>query len=1049
VAENDAAGFARADERFDQLHALTRPQRIRELGTIGTKAGRQGLPELGPVPKVGDKIKAFPLKGGAQATLEGLQARAAEPRLPVPTQFLTESELRKVAASHLIDVEKGIKGKGFLLSAGGNRVFATDLKATADKLRGMIAESEEGALSHQVRSSKEFIAADNIRHDLKNARIDESRAQRELENFSAIGVTKQQATSKLAVATQKRKSLEGQAKKADKALAEVDARVRGEAAAPVEAEGVVKHPIVQANTALPASERLAHLKGEASAKGLNVRETASKGLVIEDMVNGELHVVNTIQEGIELVAKNTNNVGRAFTPAELKDFFRRRFASFKNSRERTHSVLKYHLLKKYFPQNPAAEVLQKGEVPLKSLEGIVPHKYKPPINLDGPGMPSVGHPSGWGVRPPGAENPPALPFDGGDIGSLGLSRYMRIGTALMKRIEDLSKGSIPAFSKIWLPMTVKHDQMRIFNNTYYKELVPLWRQFLRDPEGRKRVSLWMEAKDKQAAIAEFGITEKEVAAGRQMRVLYDKLWRDFNFVDDAGRPLTAAEYIEDYLPHRRKFDMTASAARQKVYGKRTPKDQEFFAKFERHGGELNNREMDSFTLFNEYLTLGSREKFLRKAFADSRAVLENIPLNRETQGALDQIAHFLRRINGDTDHSIKALNVTVQNVFKKLGINLEETLGKDATSMLLQLSVGAHIAWRVPLVIRNTFDVLRVYPLVGERAFAHGLRRSLTKAGRAEAVKDGIIIDDPIPFGDEIFNPLTQLSRFIRKGTAAYKRVDDWTRTVAHLAMKDTVKAQGQKFISGKISAAEFIERTQLTSIMHPLEVKAILRPLHAGNVEEAGRVAGRFLQQNTNFIYAAYNSPRAFHGVVGRLGGQFGMWPTSYQEYLRYLTTFGTSNQRAAKVNRWMLMNTALGTAGALMGVNFWKWLFFGPVAFTGGPILQTVMDAAEVGEAAVSGREEGPEAALAKSRLRRNIGGIGTILPGKGAFRDVLRTSEEFEKGILPALISGATGQRQEGAGALPAGKLPATGSEAGGAGVPASKSQRDVLAILNRNR
>lgn len=165
--------------------------------------------------------------------------------------------------------------------------------------------------------------------------------------------------------------------------------------------------------------------------------------------------------------------------------------------------------------------------------------------------------------------------------------------------------------------------------------------------------------------------------------------------------------------------------------------------------------------------------------------------------------------------------------------------------------------------------------------------------------------------------------------------------------------------------------------------------------------------------MYASFNSPRAFRSVAGRFFGQYGMWPASYIEYAGYLARFGTQAERAAKISRFIALNTAFGLVGTMLGANFWKWVMFGPMVFTGGPMFQTLIDASKVAESAVSGKKTA-EGEIAKSHLMRTGFGVTNVLPGSGAGRDILRVEEALRtKGLGAAVTTMFTGQIPESGG------------------------------------
>jgi len=758
---------------------------------------------------------------------------------------------------------------------------------------------------------------------------------------------------------------------------------------------------------LPNRHKAAFVKGEAANKAMEV-DMSPQGGVVTDKVSGRKTRVKNLDEAARVVAENANNEGPMRTADELRSFFRRRFAAAKSVAERNNIRRKYALYSDYFDQTP----LRPGETPLDTLDRLINRRVSPTVNLDPPSAGGAGRVN----LPP--DPPPVIPGGGptisdsipfSELGGMGWRRYFEPMKFWTLEIEKRSGNVIPAYTRVFAPLDEARQEMQVFLSNYYPDLVKTWKPFKSDAAARERIGSYLEAPDKASAVRELGVSPLEVKAADKLRSLWNKLYKELGYEDNL-------EFIENYIPWRRlNRELSERDALEMFYKNRAkPRSYVVGQELERETNGEWVREKDAFKLFHDYLFRGARKRFVAGPHAEAVKLVNELPMPQNSESVRKHLVNFVDRMWGTTDASNKALNDFTDSLFQRLGIHTDKQFKTDVVSMLLQLNVGAHMAWRAPLAIRNMFQVFFVYPMVGEQAFARGFREALTAGGKAEAIKAKIVGPDPVPFGDEIFNPFGTLTQVVRSGLKAYAKVDDFTRVVAYHATKFKVQQAAEKYLAKNWSVVKFAEEAELASMFHPVEAKQIIDMVKSGNIPGAARRAGYLMQENTNFIYRAGNSPEAFRGVAGRLFGQFGMWPVSYIEYIRYLSTFGTPNQRAGKIARFMAINTAFGSAGTMLGVNTWKWLLFGPIVFTGGPMLQIAQDAGKVVSSAAQGRDD-PEAAMAAARLKKNI--PSTFIPGSGFLKDVEATLEEAKFGIQPAITRMLLGQSPEvGFSALP---------------------------------
>jgi hypothetical protein len=149
-----------------------------------------------------------------------------------------------------------------------------------------------------------------------------------------------------------------------------------------------------------------------------------------------------------------------------------------------------------------------------------------------------------------------------------------------------------------------------------------------------------------------------------------------------------------------------------------------------------------------------------------------------------------------------------------------------------------------------------------------------------------------------------------------------------------------------------------------------------------------------TLWAYRRGQQPGALRTGVGRIFGQYGMWPLNFGEYIRTIGARtlegGSVGKQAAKAGAmWLAANLAtyeLFDKG--FGVDAGKWLFLSPAGFAGGPALSAVtnaLPAAAQAGSVVLGQEGTTEGAKA---LHEELTEPLHFIPGSNWSRSTLGT-------------------------------------------------------------
>jgi len=184
-------------------------------------------------------------------------------------------------------------------------------------------------------------------------------------------------------------------------------------------------------------------------------------------------------------------------------------------------------------------------------------------------------------------------------------------------------------------------------------------------------------------------------------------------------------------------------------------------------------------------------------------------------------------------------------------------------------------------------------------------------------------------------------------GLLPYRWGDKMNRFAAFGMGESAIERHAPKLLEGKLSWEEFLFETGLKG--SPTVEQSKIQALLLGETPNVGKAAteyGKILAADTQFLYTQANAPMMFRGTIGRMAGQFGMFPVSFAEYMlentvgardaRWVTRFGT---------RWAALQLGLIGLSKSTGVDTSTWLFSNPLTFEGGPWFQTFRDVSTLG--------------------------------------------------------------------------------------------------------
>jgi len=218
-----------------------------------------------------------------------------------------------------------------------------------------------------------------------------------------------------------------------------------------------------------------------------------------------------------------------------------------------------------------------------------------------------------------------------------------------------------------------------------------------------------------------------------------------------------------------------------------------------------------------------------------------------------------------------------------------------------------------------------------------------------------------------------------------FRTADAINRAISANAAYAMFEKYAPRFLEKRMTLEEFTRKTGIIYLEEAVQ-KQIVGPLSRGmeGLKEGATRYAMNLAEDTQWIYRAGNAPRLFRNKLGRLCGQFGIWPTNYIRFFKRGLATGNAAATEQFVRRWATVNTGLYlTFNEMLGIDLRPWIFTGPFTYGGGPGAQWLVMAHDF-------QRGGYRRELAMRELGR--AGFGMI-PFSYAIRDFTRGMESEE--------------------------------------------------------
>lgn len=476
----------------------------------------------------------------------------------------------------------------------------------------------------------------------------------------------------------------------------------------------------------------------------------------------------------------------------------------------------------------------------------------------------------------------------------------------------------------------------------------------------------------------FRMSDKDMANVRQGEAWLRK------FQEDTHIPVF--DYLREQLPRLRGSNFNIET----VYGGRAkdPKDMSFWHKAQTEGFNPKDNHLGRF--INYIIREGFEQKYVGESLKDLQQLVNKQGKDgKYLLGVMRwPLQNYVNYMKGLPDMSQQIINRTMGDFQKFLGerftemnkhlpegVKLPEKFDypQNILNRMMVFSYVAGLGARPAIAIRDALQVTTTtLPILGplktmramtkifggpkgslERAWqqADAATALLTKTNIGELYGD--IFHEIPPHSGNLLDRATQLSN---KLLAPSRWGHNIARLVAFHGEYDSALDAFRRFRAGRMGADDVITSTSLWFYDQPVQDRLLRLAADKGvGVEEAATRAALELVDHTLWPYRRGAQPTVLRTGVGRIFGQYGMWPLNYMDFLGRLGSKYAQypKQALGSTAVWAASNYAAVQAMNGLGADVSKWFFVSPAGYGGSPHLELVQSLMKAPEETQEGRE------------------------------------------------------------------------------------------------
>lgn len=448
--------------------------------------------------------------------------------------------------------------------------------------------------------------------------------------------------------------------------------------------------------------------------------------------------------------------------------------------------------------------------------------------------------------------------------------------------------------------------------------------------------------------------------------------------DDTG--ILVKNYLRDEFPRLRGFGYNT----ERVYGslKKEPAQMSTFERLITEG-KIDPRSTHIGSFMDTMLREGFSKKFTDKPLKE----LEKLVGQKAKDGSyvLGNLRHplenYTKYMRGIPDATGQIMNQTVADFTKYLGekakvmnknlpsyaqLPTEFAYPKALINKLLVWSYAAGLGLRASIPIRDAMQVFSTaMPVLGPKRFMVGLMKGLSKEGWEFSDASGALLKKR-NIGDlygDLFNELPagastdRVTKLANRLLAPSRWGHNVTRNIAFNGEYASALEGVQGYRAGRVTIDELVkDHTSLWFNDKPV-VERIIGQLHDTGFsdEEIAKNIALETIDLTLWPYRRGTQPSILRTGMGRVFGQFGMWPMNYGDFLRRGAQKFTEypDKALGMTALWAASNYAAVSSMNAIGADAGKWFWFSPAAIDMSPHLKFVEDLGAMWKDSQDGRE------------------------------------------------------------------------------------------------
>ena len=446
-------------------------------------------------------------------------------------------------------------------------------------------------------------------------------------------------------------------------------------------------------------------------------------------------------------------------------------------------------------------------------------------------------------------------------------------------------------------------------------------------------------------------------------------------------------------------------------------------------GEVSATQNNAYAFAHDVINLGARNKFYRPVREAAQRTIrgwENAMKRAELPSSDVRFAakyadDFLDSMVSNRQESSAVIAKGLDDImaqFRKVGIPAPEITPQfigEWAGKLASYHSGVAMSFRPAIAIRDSIQAMMMAPKIGFRTTFKALKevygkglddawwaRAADDLGMPEGINMPIFADQPDVF---IKTPIGRAVKKVQEaGNLPRRWIDKQNRFAVYRGGERSILDNAPKLLSKQMTWEEFLWETGLKGSFKTDQdkIRSMLMGVEQPNIEGAAREYGKTLSKDVNFVYDSANAPLMFKGTMGKMFGQYGMWPVGWTEYMwQNMSTpdWGYRSKFLADFAKIAGASLALGHA---TGIDTSSWAMGNPLTFQGGPWFQTIRDVATL--ASTNNEFEVRKARAGVGRMINHMGTpfAGALNPIGGLTTDLIqaRNAENPVEAMILAL-------------------------------------------------